>query len=299
MSYLEPVYLNEKMLLNSAAYAFKGVAMETEVMEDVSTKAKGNLSLGFKFLQELISPIAASAEVDRSSERSSKTARRYTLGGLHMTLLDSLLQDGVIEQIAEDTLGGVRENFVQLDVLLKPIDLFSIIETLKISTPLVSQFLQNFGEKINSKLSSKNIQKDIPKYESLFSEFLDKLESDYLTSGQIEMIMISPVSRRQIGIVDIDVTDLNPSAVRAKLTDGKFKVIGKISRQVDEQENMSLVQRTVLSSLVDILDKISGLGSAEPRFLAEVQGLRPAVESICQLSLRGPAVRVVAMSICI
>ncbi len=38
----------------------------------------------------------------------------------------------------------------------------------------------------------------------------------------------------QLGIVDLDVTDYDPSEVRAKLTDGKFRIIGKVTRYVEE-----------------------------------------------------------------
>lgn len=55
--YVEPVFLNEKMVLNCVAYVFKGVAMESEVSEGSTAKNKGNLGLGFKFLQDLLSPV--------------------------------------------------------------------------------------------------------------------------------------------------------------------------------------------------------------------------------------------------
>ena len=72
--YVEPVYLNEKMVLNCAAYVFKGVAMESEVSEGNTEKNKGNLSLGFKFLQDLLSPISASAEQQKEKTIATKTA---------------------------------------------------------------------------------------------------------------------------------------------------------------------------------------------------------------------------------
>ena len=299
MSYLEPVYLNEKMLLNCAAYAFKGVSMETEISEGKSTKAKGNIALGFKFLTDLLSPVSASADVERAIEFSSKTARRYTLGGLHMTLIDSLTQDGLIKKISDDNLQSPSEDFVQLNVILKPVDLFAIIEALKISTPLTSQFLQNFGERINPNVFNKSFQKDLPKYEELLSNVLSKLEEDYLTSRQMEMVMIDPDTDRQLGLVDIDVSEMDANQVKAKLTDGQFRVIGKVSRRIGAHENMSLVQRTMLSSIVELLEKISDAGGSREKYIAGIGAAREIVKKVCQLTLEGPAVRVIPLSICI
>ncbi len=87
---LEPVYLNEKMVLNCAAYLFKGVALETESTEQRATSSTGNLQLGFKFLQNFLSPVSATGEHVRSTTSETRAARRYTLGGLHMSVLDEL-----------------------------------------------------------------------------------------------------------------------------------------------------------------------------------------------------------------
>lgn len=298
MSYLEPVYLNEKMLLNCAAYVLKGVSLETEVSSSSSNQKKANVALGFKFLTELISPISAGAEIDHLSGTTSKTARRYTLGGLHMTLVDSLTDDGRLKvfNVHKQTLDA---DFVQLDVMLRPIDIFAIIEALKISTPLIAQFLQNFGEKINPRIFDKAFLKELGKYESLLATLLSKLEEDYLTSGLLEMVMIDPETGAKIGIVDVDVADLNANSIKSKLTDGRFKIIGKVSRSVSGEQSMSLVQRTILSSVMEIVDKVATVGGQADQYSDGIRGARAVVEKVCQLSLPGPAVRVMAMSICL
>jgi hypothetical protein len=115
--YVEPVYLNEKMVLNCAAYLFKGVSLETQVSQERSTKGKGSVSLGFKFLQDLISPLSISAEGERGVSVSEKTARRYTLGGLHMILVDALNEAGHIGRDIDITLPPNRDQFIELDVV--------------------------------------------------------------------------------------------------------------------------------------------------------------------------------------
>jgi hypothetical protein len=56
------------------------------------------------------------------------------------------------------------------------------------------------------------------------------------------MIMVHPeYPDRQLGIVDIDVSDSDPASVKARLTDGKFHVIGKVTKYVDQGQTLSLV----------------------------------------------------------
>lgn len=299
-SYIEPVYLNEKMVLNCAAYLFKGVAMESEEQEGKKTAGKLNINLGFKFLNELISPLSAAGEVGKELTTSSKTARRYTMGGLHMTLIDELNERRFINREFAVDKPAVSSSFVELDVILKPVDFYSILEALKISTPLICQALQNFGEKINQKVfSNKKLKEDIEKYEKLIANVLSELEGDYLKSGQLEMLMSCPVTGRQIGVLDVDVADTDALSVKAKLTDGRFRVIGRVSRQIGEGESFSLVQRTVLSSILGIIEKVVGVTNGIQEYKAGMNIARGVAQQVCQLNLPGPAVRVMAMSVCI
>lgn len=54
MAYLEPLYLNEKMVLNAAAYLFKGVSAESEEKTNTSTNSKANAKIGISFLHGLL-----------------------------------------------------------------------------------------------------------------------------------------------------------------------------------------------------------------------------------------------------
>lgn len=299
-SYIEPIYLNEKMVLNCAAYLFKGIAMESESQEGKASSNKGNISLGFKFLSDLISPISAAAHQSKETSSSVKTARRYTMGGLHMTLIDELNERELIDR--SFSLSGQSQNnkFIEIDAVLKPVDFYSILEAVKISAPLICQVLQNFGDKLNPKVfSNKKLRDDIVKYEELITKVLSELESDYLKSGQLEMIMSDPETGRQIGVLDVDVGDADALSVKAKLTDGRFRIIGRVSRQVDENDSISLVQRTVLSSILSITEKLVGITDSIQGYRSGMETARAVAQQICQLKLDGPAVRVMAMSICI
>lgn len=83
MSYLEPIYVNETMVLNAAAYLFKGFSAETEERESRTTAQNLNAHAGLNFLQGLIGKAGVGAEADRATACETSTVRRYTLGGLH------------------------------------------------------------------------------------------------------------------------------------------------------------------------------------------------------------------------
>jgi len=155
--FLEPVYLNEKMMLNCAAYLFEGYSLESENTKEGTTESKGNLQLGLKFLQNLISPVSAEGELSHTSRTETRAARRYTLGGLHMVVLEELQKrkKHYIKLDAQTQYDDLQEAYVDLEAVLKPIDFYTIIEIAKTLTPLVSQILSNFGQSINKDIFDK------------------------------------------------------------------------------------------------------------------------------------------------
>ena len=48
--FLEPVYLNEKMVLNCAAYIFKGYSLESETNDTTQTERRRDGKAGLNFL---------------------------------------------------------------------------------------------------------------------------------------------------------------------------------------------------------------------------------------------------------
>lgn len=303
--FLEPVYLNEKMVLNCAAYLFEGYSLESESTKERTTEAKANLQLGLKFLQNLISPISLEGDVSRTGRTETRSARRYTLGGLHMVVLDELQKRKRHYVKIDDKTKheDVQEAYVDLEVVLRPIDFYTIIEIVKTLTPLVAQILTNFGQNINKVVFDKKLLNDISRYEAVSTAIFERLEADYLKSGQLEMIMVHPHNpNRQLGIVDIDVSDTDPSAIKARLNDGKFHVIGKVTKFVEPGQNLSLVQRTVLSTVMDLLSRLVALNHEQAKIVQyqqSVQTARQVVQELCQLEIQGPAYRIIAMSICV
>lgn len=296
---LEPVFLNETMMLNAAAYLFKGVALEEEVIKTEKNGKKGNAALGFNFLQELISPIKLSGELTSENSTSLKSARIYTLGGLHMSVVDTLNEKGLLEDVTFSPLFAPEENFVGLNVILKPVDFYQILEVIKLLQPFIFQLLSDFGTKLSSTFFNKNMMKEIPKYNKLIESLISSLETDYLASKRLEMLMLDPLTKDIIGIVDIDLTEVGHQEVKAKLNDGEFYVIGKISRHIEEGETMSMLQRSTLSKIMELLTKVMKLteGTSYNSYQEGIATMQPIVEEFVQINLPGPALRVIAMSV--
>jgi len=213
-SFLEPVFLNEKMMLNTAAYLFKGITLEEELTTENTSSKKATGSLGFKFLQDLISPVSLAGEIGGANKQSSKSARIYTLGGLHMSVVEELKTKDQLKEVTFSPLRVPQDTFVSLDVILKPVDFYQILEVLELLKPLVVQILNDFGPKLNPTFFNKNNTKEIKKYDELVEAIIQALQQDYLNSKQLEMLMLTPETNEVIGIVDIDLTDITSVRLR-------------------------------------------------------------------------------------
>lgn len=295
MAYLEPLYLNEKMVLNAAAYLFKGVSTESEEKTNRSANSKANAKIGFSFLQGLLGKAELGVEGGGSSANEVKTVKRYTLGGLHMTVVDELKE---IKEL-QDGSGANFEagQYIKTKAILQPIDIFQLVETLQTSAPLIIQILKHFG--VNLGINKKSLEEFL-KYEKPLIQIIEAIEQDYLKSKQLEMLLCHPKTAVAFGVVDLDVTDYDPKEIKAKLTDGEFTVIGKVIKRVEEGDSLSLVQRTFLSYVMSVLDKLmavsNNLGSFES-YRNSIDLAKPMVEKFCRLSIDGPAYRMTAMSV--
>ena len=140
--FLEPVYLNEKMVLNCAAYIFKGYSLESETNDTTQTERSRSGKAGFNFLERLVS-IGLEAGSKQSSTIANRSARRYTVGGLHMSLIDELHDRTMLHAIDPDSLGRDLDGtgYVEMSAELRPIDFYALIDTLRMAIPIVEKVL--------------------------------------------------------------------------------------------------------------------------------------------------------------
>jgi hypothetical protein len=130
---------------------------------------------------------------------------------------------------------------------------------------------------------------------------VEAIEHDYMKSQLLEMILCAEISGKPFGVVDLDVTDYDPKEVKARSTDGTLYVLGKNTKLVSDEEQLSLVQRTFLSYIVTILEtliSISGDVGAFTSYTESISAARPFVDRFCRLAIDGPAYRMTAMSVC-
>ena len=142
-TFLEPVYLNEKMVLNCAAYVFKGYSLESEVNDTAQTGHSRGGKAGFSFLDRLIS-LGIEAKSERSSTTGNRSARRYTVGGLHMALIDELHSLRMLHAISPESLGEDLDSgisYVEMLAELRPVDFYALIDTLRIAIPIAEKIL--------------------------------------------------------------------------------------------------------------------------------------------------------------
>ena len=144
-TFLEPVYLNEKMVLNCAAYVFKGYSLESEINGTTQTEHSRAGKAGLTFLERLIS-LGIEAGSKQSSTTGNRSARRYTVGGLHMSLIDELHNRRMLHAISSESLEEDLDNgvsYVEMLAELRPVDFYALIDTLRIAIPIVGKILSS------------------------------------------------------------------------------------------------------------------------------------------------------------
>ena len=345
-TFLEPVYLNEKMVLNCAAYVFKGYSLESEINDTTQTEHSRVGKAGVNFLERLIS-LGVEAGSKESSTTGNRSARRYTVGGLHMSLIDELHNLNMLQAIGPETLEEDHDSdvsYVEMLAELRPVDFYTLIDTLRVAIPIVEKILTSVvrplydqhresqaeaqqlrqgqnpnlskrrkGTRSNQVQNKQSEQESLDKFQLALGEtenyataiqgLLEYLEKDYRRSKQIEMVMWSIGDNpRPYGVVDLDLADYEPEELRAKLSGGTYKVVGKVTRNVREGQSINLLQKSVLFSAMSLVNRVIEVQGETDALRQYRQGL-PAAKHVLEhfglLEVPGPALRVAAMSICI
>ena len=321
--FLEPIYLNEVMLMNCASHLFKGVSLNaltvstTEDAKNFDTQAEGNAEGGIDILSNLLKATGGFSfqGANNSSQSYQNTIERnITLGSLHMdvinTLTDEKLYDINCDLLKEKP---TAYSYVKIQAILKPVDFYSVLEILKLILPQLESFFDLAGDFIfkpekgknqNQKLVKDKVERAVGTAQAL-SNLIGEIEKDYQNSNQLEMIMIDSEGNN-LGVLDIDIQDRTLGEIKAQLTDGEFVIFGKIVRYIDENSQLNLVQRSLLSSLTDKLNRamelISVYQNQNPNFLNEWKSMTKLMQNILNelitLKMQGPVIRVKAMSVC-
>src|SRR5688500_16890325 len=90
--FLDPIYVDSSMVLNTASYLFGGVSLEQEA-EERKEGSKG-VALGVPWLAPFLS---LSGQVQGSTAVTQREVRNVTLGAMQMKVVDELRKVGAIE----------------------------------------------------------------------------------------------------------------------------------------------------------------------------------------------------------
>ena len=319
---LEPIYLNEKMLLNCASYLFDGIGLTQEINKTSAESTNKNLnasgaveSTGFvDFIAKAGGNIDAKYESQINSNYAFNTIKTLTLGALHMKSLDKLEEENLIEELKINQDEENEIPFKKIKANIKPVDFFELIQLLKAITPQLKP-LFNIGNAQNQTnykkiVSNKTNINNFNDFVELFDNVITELEKNYLESNLLEMLMYQ--EGQCIGVVDIDLQGYEANQVKAQLNDGDFIIIGKITKTVYGGEELNLLQRSLINPLLTLLEKITIISTLfqkkEQNFVSEnsIHQFLNIKETVMQLIsllldivIKGPAVRFRAMSICI
>ena len=319
---LEPIYLNEKMLLNCSSYLFDGIGLTQEINNtntentNKNLKASGTIesSSFIDFIAKAGGNIDANFESQINSNYAFNTIKTLTLGALHMKSLDKLVEDKLIEDLQINTQIISDIPFKRIKANIRPVDFFELIQLLKAITPQLKP-LFNIGNAQNQTNTKKPINNqtqvnNFNDFVELLKNVIDELEKNYLESNLLEMLMYQ--DGRCIGVVDIDLQGTEPNQVKAQLNDGDFIIIGKITKTIQENEELNLLQRSLINPLLTLLEKITVITTIlqqqreSPVFNTNINQIlnikevaMNMIDLVLQIKISGPALRFRAMSICI
>lgn len=314
---LEPIYLNEKMLLNCAGYLFDGVETTTNVSHsknDQSTKKlTGSGGIGTNGVLEWLAKAEGNLEgifdLQNNNNYSRSSTKYLTLGAIHMKVLKELYEKEYVHEINDIRSNIENRPYKKIEGTLQPVDFFEIIQIIKSLTPHFESIFNLFGNQIfntknlpqkkqnNTNAQATNVKNAI----QILTGVINELEKNYLESNLLEM-MIFEEKGECIGIVDLEINNQDPHKIKAQLTDGYFHIYGKITKVVDPYNEIDLIQRSLISPLLRILEQ--GFIAWEnhenaANFLLLKEIIMDKLNQILKLKVQGPAVRIRAMSICI
>ncbi|ENV96509.1 hypothetical protein F937_00217 [Acinetobacter calcoaceticus ANC 3680] len=316
---LEPVYLNEKMLLNCAGYLFDGVETSTNISQsnnDQSTKSvtgSGNIGTSgvLEWLAKAEGNLEGKLDLQNANNYSKSSTKYLTFGALHMKVLKKLHEDKLIKKFEGFDEDLKQSPYVAIEADLQPVDFFELLQILKMLTPQL-KYLTTFLNKnsTDKKQSSHQNQLNNDIIEIIKNLILE-LEKNYLESNLLEMLM--SINGRCIGVIDIDLENNEPNKIKSQLNDGNFIIIGKITKIINDDQNINLLQRNVITPLLSLVERISLLveainsnkedyeisDSKISEILAFKQRTYFIINSLLDIFIDGPAMRIRAMSICI
>lgn len=319
-SYLEPVYLDERMLLNVAAYLFEDPSKREEVIEEI--KKKAGMRAGFGLSMFGLGEVGG--EAGRESVVQHKYTREASAGALHMDLIGALLEDKHLEVVASANdinsyiVRDDRPPYVALRARSLMSDYPALLHTVKIGMPVASAIATvvqrpagnqkgsqqgSRGNKSGQGKAPNTIANWLKANQTEVSQVASDLENDYYSAGTAQLVLTDTSDKDSVfGVVDFAAdSQLAGRDISSKLSGGHYWIIGKVVEAVDHSGSISLIQRTALSTLMGLFENLATSGILEHKLEPEfnIKDVLSYLNQFIRVQVDGPAIRIVALSACI
>ena len=273
-----PIYLNTKIVFDMLATIEDGFSeiRNVQTSNSMSKEEEANANIGasnvFSLLQIGISGIKKKSNNDEQIVTEEKT---HTTVSLFQKLKSSLEENQYIKQDTDELMEG---DFVELQGTLKPNPVIDLLVNIKELVALFNVFSDNKGNKSKSR---KVIESQI------FNTQIEALISGLQVNGKKDIIC--KTDNMEIVIPTDENYFLNKNM--SELTDGNYKILGKITKICEEGDSISLLRNTAFSKLK--LDKMK-----EFQDIFQDESLSKIVDpSDIKTEIKGPTLMVIPIAI--
>lgn len=284
-----PVYLNQRIVFDLLAMREGGISHVTRIAstEKAGTTDQRRYGAEFGLSKALSSLLSINVSGDRtktgeSGSSSSKDEERvHTPASLFYRLRSQLLADQDLVQLTSES-SIEPHQLVEFDAELTRSPLLETIDSMTSLMEMASMFEDKPPQKGNPKTKPKSDNERILEQMRSFGE--------KLRSGDSVDVVADNIAGSHRALITLETEYLNDPSM-ADLVDGKFKVIGKVTRTVGGGESISLLRRSALSMMPQgILNQMLGVFES----LSASDGFN--VPSL-QQDIEGPAFQILPLAI--
>lgn len=275
-----PVYLNQKIVFDLLAMLQDGISMVTAITKNSSNTSSSNenLSVGFGLNEALSTLFKVDLSVKKDKNKldnetsSIENERVHTPSSLFFNLRNLLIEHKHLKELTIDYTPNAGD-FIEFEGNLRrnPIveTLDSLNEMMKIAEAFDETTNQNKKNKQNSPIS------EYKKFQHQITQFLDSLKI-----GDTIDLTVDELTSEYKALITVETKFLN-DPLMSDLVDGRFKVLGKVIKSVNEEETINLLRKTAFSKmppliLTEMFSGLSQLGSIEgfniPNLEWEIKG---------------------------
>lgn len=282
-----PVYLNQKLVFDLLAMLQDGISTVKAInsTSGEATSQNEKLSVGFglseAFSTLLKIDLSGSQDKGKSDSSSQEVSEEkvHTPASLFFKLRNLLVEKEHLVQLSENC-SVTAGDFIEFEGSLSRNPIVETIDSMAQMLEMAEMFDQK--PKPKGKGSQNNEYKVMRQQMVQFS--------DSLKAGNTTDLTISDLVSGHNALVTVETAFLNDLQM-SDLVDGNFKVLGKVIRSVDAQDNISLLRKTAMSKMpspivMQAFDQMSGLGNENGFNIPELKW-----------ELEGPAFQIIPIAI--